>query len=55
LKGIEGTVPSVAHYPQGCRFHPRCPRAEAICAAVSPPFIASRDGAAACHFAGAVG
>ncbi|MFC3324713.1 ABC transporter ATP-binding protein [Mesorhizobium cantuariense] len=55
LKGIEGTVPSVAHYPQGCRFHPRCPRAEAICAAVPPPFIASRDGAAACHFAGAVG
>jgi peptide/nickel transport system ATP-binding protein len=55
LKGIEGTVPSVAHYPRGCRFHPRCPRAEAICAAVSPPFIASRDGAAACHFAGVVG
>ncbi|WP_136619294.1 MULTISPECIES: ABC transporter ATP-binding protein [Mesorhizobium] len=55
LKGIEGTVPSVAHYPQGCRFHPRCLRAEAICAAVSPPFIASHDGAAACHFAGAVG
>jgi peptide/nickel transport system ATP-binding protein len=55
LKGIEGTVPSVAHYPEGCRFHPRCPRAEAICSAVSPPFIASRDGAAACHFAGAVG
>ena len=55
LKGIEGTVPSVAHYPSGCRFHPRCPRAEAICAAVSPPFIASSNGAAACHFAGAAG
>ena len=32
LKGIDGVVPSVAHYPSGCRFHPRCPRAELICA-----------------------
>lgn len=25
LKPIKGVVPSVAHYPPGCRFHPRCP------------------------------
>ncbi len=25
LKAIKGTVPSIAHYPSGCRFHPRCP------------------------------
>jgi peptide/nickel transport system ATP-binding protein len=52
LKGIEGTVPGVAHYPEACRFHPRCPRAEAICASVSPPFIKGLHGTAACHFAG---
>jgi oligopeptide/dipeptide ABC transporter ATP-binding protein len=51
LKGIDGTVPDVAQYPSGCRFHPRCPRAEAICATVPPSFMPSRDGAAACHFA----
>ena len=52
LKGIEGVVPSVAHYPSGCRFHPRCPRAEAICAKIPPPFVRGLGGAAACHFAG---
>lgn len=25
LKSIEGTVPSLMHFPKGCRFHPRCP------------------------------
>jgi oligopeptide/dipeptide ABC transporter ATP-binding protein len=25
LKAIKGTVPSVTHFPAGCRFHPRCP------------------------------
>jgi len=51
LKGIEGTVPSVAHYPSGCPFHPRCPRAEGICATEPPPFVQHHDSAAACHFA----
>ena len=46
LKGIEGVVPSVAHYPSGCRFHPRCPRAEAICAdgAADPSCAAAGGG-----------
>jgi peptide/nickel transport system ATP-binding protein len=52
LRGIEGVVPSVANYPSGCRFHPRCPRAEAICATVPPPLVQGVGGAAACHFAG---
>ena len=26
LNTIAGTVPSPAHFPTGCRFHPRCPR-----------------------------
>ncbi len=25
LQAIKGTVPSITHYPHGCRFHPRCP------------------------------
>jgi peptide/nickel transport system ATP-binding protein len=38
LLAIEGTVPSPAAMPQGCRFHPRCALAEARCLADSPPF-----------------
>jgi peptide/nickel transport system ATP-binding protein len=54
LRGIEGVVPSVAHYPSGCRFHPRCPRAEPISPTTPPPFVRGQGGAAACHFAGEV-
>lgn len=25
LNPIKGAVPSIMHYPEGCRFHPRCP------------------------------
>lgn len=25
LKPIKGTVPQLTNYPEGCRFHPRCP------------------------------
>lgn len=25
LQAIKGSVPSLAHFPAGCRFHPRCP------------------------------
>jgi oligopeptide/dipeptide ABC transporter ATP-binding protein len=25
LKAIEGFVPPLTEYPNGCRFHPRCP------------------------------
>jgi peptide/nickel transport system ATP-binding protein len=49
LLAIEGTVPSAATMPEGCRFHPRCALAEARCVAKSPvlrPFGA--DHAAAC-------
>ena len=51
LKGIEGTVPGVAQYPQGCRFHPRCTIAEEICTRVVPDFEIGGQRAAACHFA----
>ena len=33
---LEGDMPSPSHPPAGCHFHPRCPRAEADCAATYP-------------------
>jgi peptide/nickel transport system ATP-binding protein len=50
LKGIPGIVPSVAEYPAGCRYHPRCANAQAQCAHEVPALIVQRKGAAACHF-----
>lgn len=35
--GIEGDVPDYRDPPSGCRFHPRCPRAQAEC--LQPPPI----------------
>ena len=37
LATIEGTVPSPARQPPGCRFAPRCPFADAQCHANTPP------------------
>lgn len=39
LHPIKGFVPSPAHMPQGCRFHPRCPYAMSKCRhGAIPPF-----------------
>jgi peptide/nickel transport system ATP-binding protein/oligopeptide transport system ATP-binding protein len=37
LSTIEGSVPSPANQPAGCRFAPRCPFADAHCHANQPP------------------
>ena len=36
LQEIEGVVPSIADFPAGCRFEPRCDRASAICVKQKP-------------------
>ncbi len=38
--------------PPGCPFHPRCPKAEAICTRIEPPLAALGDAGrqTACHF-----
>jgi oligopeptide/dipeptide ABC transporter ATP-binding protein len=40
LSTIEGTVPSPANQPAGCRFSPRCPFADARCREQQPPLSA---------------
>ncbi|MFG2021160.1 ABC transporter ATP-binding protein [Actinomadura geliboluensis] len=55
LVPIKGAPPDPAALPPGCPFQPRCPRAEAVCAAERPPLTAVAPGhAAACHFAAEV-
>ena len=49
---LSGEPPSPRAPPNGCRFHPRCPLAEARCAREEPLLRAVASGSeAACHFA----
>lgn len=50
LPSIEGSVPSLAAVPSGCRFHPRCPFARSgLCDTLDPILADLGDGhAAAC-------
>jgi len=48
---LEGDVPSPIHPPQGCHFHPRCPRAQPRCRSEAPQLRElAPDHIAACHF-----
>ena len=48
---LTGDVPNPINPPSGCRFHPRCPRAQESCAAEDPPFERRSEGhEAACFF-----
>jgi len=44
LESIPGTVPSLIDLPSGCLFHPRCPKAMAICREEEPPLVTVTKG-----------
>jgi oligopeptide transport system ATP-binding protein len=47
---LEGEIPSPVRPPPGCKFHPRCSRAEKICSEVDPGWLEIAPGhAVACH------
>ncbi|MDQ1712628.1 MAG: peptide/nickel transport system ATP-binding protein, partial [Frankiaceae bacterium] len=51
---LSGDVPSPVNPPSGCRFHPRCPKAQELCVSDEPlliPRLGDPPGElAACHF-----
>jgi peptide/nickel transport system ATP-binding protein len=46
---LKGDMPSPAHPPSGCHFHPRCPRAMPRCAETYPPETRSGTRGVRCH------
>ena len=52
LFSIPGGVPIAGQWPAGCRFHPRCPIAQAgRCDTEAPPLQAAGSGLSRCHYA----
>jgi peptide/nickel transport system ATP-binding protein len=51
LQEIAGVVPSIADFPPGCRFHPRCSRVTGICR-TDAPAITPGSGLVRCHHHG---
>lgn len=50
IEEIPGTVPPLINPPSGCRFHPRCQYAEAICEREKPRLLEVEPGhLVACH------
>lgn len=49
--GLRGEPPSPLEIPGGCRFHPRCTRAEAVCGEAVPEEQRQDAHGARCHFA----
>jgi oligopeptide/dipeptide ABC transporter ATP-binding protein len=51
---LAGDIPSPIHPPSGCRFHPRCPKAQQRCVDEEPLLLPTRgdepDHIKACHF-----
>jgi peptide/nickel transport system ATP-binding protein len=47
---LKGEIPSVFNPPTGCRFHTRCPKAQADCMATEPVLRRLGDGLVRCHY-----
>jgi peptide/nickel transport system ATP-binding protein len=53
LREIAGVVPSIASYPPGCRFNPRCPAVSDICRSTAPDITPlPAEGLVRCHHHG---
>jgi peptide/nickel transport system ATP-binding protein len=50
LRQIPGAMPRLGKLPDGCAFHPRCPRAEEVCRMDPRPRVGEADPQAACFF-----
>lgn len=50
LASIKGHVPSPFNYPEGCRFHDRCPHAYDRCRSLKPSFVNVAEGHSASCF-----
>jgi len=46
---VQGEVPNPLQPPSGCAFHPRCPHANARCAAERPALTVFQGVQVACH------
>ena len=44
LQAIPGNVPNLGQFPSGCRFHPRCPKAQSDCAVKAPELVEVEPG-----------
>jgi peptide/nickel transport system ATP-binding protein len=51
VQPIPGDTPSLVDHARGCRFLPRCPRAQPVCHTPPPWVVEADDGGALCHFA----
>ncbi|MFT7773788.1 dipeptide ABC transporter ATP-binding protein [Roseateles sp.] len=51
LVAITGSIPRLDDLPSGCRFHPRCPQADARCKQSSPPLEPVGERSVACWHA----
>ncbi|MDQ4060010.1 MAG: ATP-binding cassette domain-containing protein [Pseudomonadota bacterium] len=47
--GLSSVPPDPLNPPPGCRFHPRCPRAFAVCSTQDPHLRPDGDARVACH------
>ena len=50
LRQIPGAMPRLGRLPDGCAFHPRCPKAQDRCRENPGPTLAADQGRAACWF-----